>query len=36
VREDVFDIAYEQIGILYPTGFVRLSPRAGTKTTKTP
>ena len=33
--EDIFDIAYEQIGILYPTGLVRVSFKATTKTTKT-
>ncbi len=36
MREDIFDIAYEPIGILYPTGFVRLSLKTETKTTKTP
>jgi hypothetical protein len=37
MREDeLFDIAYEPIGILYPTGFIRLAFKAPAKTTKTP
>ena len=36
MREDMFDIAYEPIGILYPEGFIRLPHKAATKTTKTP
>lgn len=35
MREDIFDIAYEQVGILYPTGLVRLSPKTTAKATKT-
>lgn len=36
MRETMFDIAFEQIGILYPDGFIRTELKTGTKTTKTP
>jgi hypothetical protein len=36
MRDNVFDIAYEQIGMLGPIGVVRLPIASGTKTTKTP
>ena len=35
-EDDLFDVAYEPIGILYPTGLIRLTFKAPVKTTKTP
>lgn len=35
MREDMFDIAFDQIGLLGPAGVLRPLPPA-TKTTKTP
>jgi hypothetical protein len=36
MREDMFDIAFDQIGLLLPPGVIRVTPLPGTKTTKNP
>jgi len=36
MRDNPFDIAFEQIGMLGPIGVIRLPIKVETKTTKTP
>jgi hypothetical protein len=36
MREDIFDSKFEIVGVLSPTGLIKLLPLPATKTTKTP